>query len=87
MEELQTSAEPLTDYLSHGGCLRPLTSLMDKNPLLEDALMFQVIHRVRGPFERYIMSPCILKLGLHVFLQAHYFSYSFRSTSVIAIRV
>ncbi|XP_048010126.1 E3 ubiquitin-protein ligase NEDD4-like [Megalobrama amblycephala] len=53
VEELQTSAEPLTDYLSHAGCLRPLTSLMDKNPLLEDVLMFQVIHRVRGPFERF----------------------------------
>ncbi|XP_073729858.1 G2/M phase-specific E3 ubiquitin-protein ligase-like [Misgurnus anguillicaudatus] len=53
VEELQTSTEPLTDYLSHAGCLRPLTSLMDKNPLLEDVLMFQVVHRVRGPFERF----------------------------------
>ncbi|XDV26417.1 hypothetical protein PO909_030145, partial [Leuciscus waleckii] len=53
VEELQTSTEPLTDYLSHAGCLRPLTSLMDKNPLLEDLLMFLVVHRVRGPFERF----------------------------------
>ncbi|CAM4598551.1 unnamed protein product [Leuciscus chuanchicus] len=52
VEELQMSTEPLTDYLSHAGCLRPLTSLMDKNPLLEDLLMFLVVHRVRGPFER-----------------------------------
>lgn len=56
LEELQTSTEPLTDYLANAGCLRPFTSLMDKSQLLEDVLMFQVVHRIRGPFERYVLS-------------------------------
>lgn len=56
LKELQQFAEPLTDYLANAGCLRPLTSLADKDKLVEDVLMFQVVQRVRGPLERYILS-------------------------------
>nr|XP_055036518.1 uncharacterized protein LOC129423994 [Misgurnus anguillicaudatus] len=52
-EELIASTEPLEEYLSTAGCLRPLRRLEDKNQLVDDILMFQVIHRVRGPFERF----------------------------------
>lgn len=58
LEELRRFTEPLTDYLTTAGCLRHLTSLLDKDKLLEDVLMFHVVQRVRGPLERYILSQC-----------------------------
>ncbi|XP_056132671.1 G2/M phase-specific E3 ubiquitin-protein ligase-like [Lampris incognitus] len=51
--ELKATAEPLTDYLAIAGCLRNLSSLADKDQLVQDIMMFHVIHRVRGPFERF----------------------------------
>ncbi|CAG6016235.1 unnamed protein product, partial [Menidia menidia] len=53
LQELKVAVEPLTDYLATAGCLRNLTSLTDKYQLLKDILMFQVVHRVLGPFERF----------------------------------
>lgn len=52
MDELRAATLPLEDYLASAGCLRPLRRLEDKTLLVKDLLMFQVIHRVRGPFER-----------------------------------
>lgn len=52
LEELKQLTEPLTDYLATAGCLRPLTSFVDKDKLLEDVLMFQVVQRVHGPLDR-----------------------------------
>ncbi|CAI5682048.1 unnamed protein product [Oreochromis niloticus] len=52
-EDLIVATEPLQDYLANAGCLRPLRRLEDKDLLIHDILMFQVIHRVRGPFERF----------------------------------
>ncbi|XP_041833621.1 uncharacterized protein LOC121634773 [Melanotaenia boesemani] len=52
-EDLRAATEPLQEYLANAGCLRPLRQLEDKNLLVDDILMFQVIHRVRGPFERF----------------------------------
>ncbi|XP_028975450.2 E3 ubiquitin-protein ligase pub3 isoform X3 [Esox lucius] len=52
-EELLATTEPLEEYLANAGCLRPLRKLEDKNLLVDDILMFQVMHRVRGPFERF----------------------------------
>ncbi|XP_039473717.1 G2/M phase-specific E3 ubiquitin-protein ligase-like [Oreochromis aureus] len=56
-EDLIVATEPLQEYLANAGCLRPLRRLEDKDLLIHDILMFQVIHRVRGPFERYTMPP------------------------------
>lgn len=42
------------DYLANAGCLRPLRSIADGDRLVEDLLMFQVVNRVRGPFERFV---------------------------------
>lgn len=58
LEELKQLTEPLTDYLSTAGCLRPLTRLADKDKLLEDVLTFQVVQRVRGPLDWYVLSQC-----------------------------
>lgn len=45
LEELQTHCQPLTDYLATAGCLRGLTSLMDKDKLVEDILLFHESRR------------------------------------------
>ncbi|XP_076735626.1 uncharacterized protein LOC106674779 isoform X2 [Maylandia zebra] len=52
-EDLIVATEPLQEYLANAGCLRPLRRLEDKDLLIHDIIMFQVIHRVRGPFERF----------------------------------
>lgn len=52
MDELRAATLPLEGYLASAGCLRPLRRLEDKTLLVKDLLMFHVIHRVRGPFER-----------------------------------
>uniref|UniRef100_A0A8C6U3T0 HECT domain-containing protein n=1 Tax=Neogobius melanostomus TaxID=47308 RepID=A0A8C6U3T0_9GOBI len=54
LEELRAHCEPLTDYMATAGCLRCLSTLMDKDKLVEDILRFQVILRVRGPLQRYL---------------------------------
>ncbi|XP_056431348.1 G2/M phase-specific E3 ubiquitin-protein ligase-like [Gadus chalcogrammus] len=64
LEELTQSTEPLQDYLANAGCLKPLKSVDDRDRLVEDVLMFQVINRVRGPFERYFKFICVLCLIL-----------------------
>ncbi|XP_076148922.1 G2/M phase-specific E3 ubiquitin-protein ligase-like [Alosa pseudoharengus] len=52
-DELQQATAPLTDYLANAGCLRPLKHIQDKYLLVEDIIMFQVVHRVSGAFERF----------------------------------
>uniref|UniRef100_A0A3P9CY01 HECT domain-containing protein n=1 Tax=Maylandia zebra TaxID=106582 RepID=A0A3P9CY01_9CICH len=47
------SKEPLLDYLTNAGCLRPMRSLRDRDLLVHDIVMFQVIHRVQRPFQRF----------------------------------
>ncbi|XP_051814807.1 G2/M phase-specific E3 ubiquitin-protein ligase-like [Acanthochromis polyacanthus] len=53
LDDLIHSTEPLQDYLANAGCLRPLKCIKDKDQLVEDILMFQVVHRVWGAFERF----------------------------------
>lgn len=60
MTELTSAIEPLLDYLTNCGCLRPMKTVNDKQMLIEDILMFQVINRVRGPFERLLFLLLIL---------------------------
>lgn len=54
LDDLLLSMEPLQDYLANAGCLRPLTCIEDKDLLVQDVLMFQVVHRVWGAFERFV---------------------------------
>ncbi|KAL7375259.1 hypothetical protein ABVT39_014430 [Epinephelus coioides] len=68
-EDLLATTEPLEEYLANAGCLKPLRRLEDKNLLVDDILMFQVIHRVRGPFERF--RDGLRTLGVLDKIQAH----------------
>uniref|UniRef100_A0A3P9MTD6 HECT domain-containing protein n=1 Tax=Poecilia reticulata TaxID=8081 RepID=A0A3P9MTD6_POERE len=42
------------DYLANSGCLRQPKTINDKDLLVQDILMFQVVHRVTGAFERFM---------------------------------
>ncbi|XP_067267092.1 G2/M phase-specific E3 ubiquitin-protein ligase-like [Chanodichthys erythropterus] len=53
LHDLLVATEPLRDYLANAGCLRPLRRIEDRDVLVKDIIMFQVIHRLRGPFERF----------------------------------
>ncbi|XP_074535571.1 G2/M phase-specific E3 ubiquitin-protein ligase-like [Halichoeres trimaculatus] len=60
IEDLEKAKAPLHDYLANAGCLRPLRSVRDRDLLVQDIgcvsklqIMFQVIHRVQGPFQRF----------------------------------
>ncbi|KAI9531108.1 hypothetical protein NQZ68_000602 [Dissostichus eleginoides] len=46
-EELEESKAPLLDYLANAGCLRPVHSDSDRELLVKDIVMFQVVHRVQ----------------------------------------
>ncbi|KAI7790239.1 hypothetical protein IRJ41_020994 [Triplophysa rosa] len=76
LEELQHSTEPIMDYLANTGCVRPLKSIGDRDRLVEDILMFQVVNRVRGPFEKF--RDGLKTLGILAKLQQH--PEAFRST-------
>ncbi|XP_016089768.1 G2/M phase-specific E3 ubiquitin-protein ligase-like [Sinocyclocheilus grahami] len=52
MEELCEATECLSEYLANAGCLRAVKCLKDKDLLLQDILLFQVVNRLHGPLER-----------------------------------
>ncbi|XP_038157342.1 uncharacterized protein LOC119794066 [Cyprinodon tularosa] len=69
LEELPRAIDPLLDYMTSAGCVRPLRAINDRDLLLHDLLMFHVAHRVQGPFQRQMFplaNTCIncLKLPL-----------------------
>ncbi|KAL0965892.1 hypothetical protein UPYG_G00287310 [Umbra pygmaea] len=53
MEELHSVVSSISDYLSNAGCLRAVKCLKDKDLLLQDILLFQVVNRLHGPLERF----------------------------------
>ncbi|XP_016521610.1 G2/M phase-specific E3 ubiquitin-protein ligase-like [Poecilia formosa] len=53
LEELQKATDPLLDYMASAGCVRRLTAISDRDLLLHDLLMFHIVHRVQGPFQRF----------------------------------
>ncbi|XP_037548507.1 G2/M phase-specific E3 ubiquitin-protein ligase, partial [Nematolebias whitei] len=53
LEELQRATDPLLDYMASAGCIRLLTTISDRDLLMHDLLMFHVVHRVQGPFQRF----------------------------------
>ncbi|KAJ7999929.1 hypothetical protein DPEC_G00199500 [Dallia pectoralis] len=52
MDELLSVVSSISDYLSNAGCLRAVKCLKDKDLLLKDILLFQVVNRLHGPLER-----------------------------------
>ncbi|MED6240596.1 hypothetical protein ATANTOWER_024092, partial [Ataeniobius toweri] len=53
LEELLRATDPLVDYMTNAGCVRPLTTISDRDLLLRGLLMFHVVHWVQGPFQRF----------------------------------
>ncbi|KAI7800578.1 putative G2/M phase-specific E3 ubiquitin-protein ligase-like [Triplophysa rosa] len=53
MEELCQATEVMSEYLANAGCLRAVKCLQDKDLLLQDILLFQVVNRLHGPLERF----------------------------------
>ncbi|CAM4572632.1 unnamed protein product [Leuciscus chuanchicus] len=53
MDEICQATESITEYLANAGCLRAIKCLGDKDQLVDDILMFQVVNRVHGPLERF----------------------------------
>ncbi|KAI9520680.1 hypothetical protein NQZ68_015600 [Dissostichus eleginoides] len=51
-EDLIAATQQMQDYLVNAGCLRPLKKVQEKEQLVHDILMFQVVHRVEAPFQR-----------------------------------
>ncbi|MBN3296397.1 G2E3 ligase, partial [Amia calva] len=62
LQDLQVCTDACVDYLANAGCLRPIKHLREKDILVLDVLMFQIVNRVRGPFER-------LKEGMKTLLE------------------
>ncbi|XP_051983769.1 G2/M phase-specific E3 ubiquitin-protein ligase-like [Xyrauchen texanus] len=62
MEELCQATECITEYLANAGSLRAIKRLGDKDQLVDDILMFQVVNRVHGPLER--LREGLMTLGL-----------------------
>uniref|UniRef100_A0A3P8S1S8 HECT domain-containing protein n=1 Tax=Amphiprion percula TaxID=161767 RepID=A0A3P8S1S8_AMPPE len=81
IEDLEKAKAPLLDYLANAGCLRPLRSIRDRDLLVQD-VMFQVIHRVQGPFQRFREG--LKTLGVLEKIQKH--PDSFRPLFYIGIR-
>ncbi|KAA0713777.1 G2/M phase-specific E3 ubiquitin-protein ligase [Triplophysa tibetana] len=52
MEEFYQATEGMSEYLANAGCLRAVKCLQDKDLLLQDILLFQVVNRLHGPLER-----------------------------------
>ncbi|KAI4797185.1 hypothetical protein KUCAC02_025267 [Chaenocephalus aceratus] len=44
-EDLIAATQQMQDYLANAGCLRPLKRVQEKEQLVHDILMFQVVHR------------------------------------------
>ncbi|XP_031150685.1 G2/M phase-specific E3 ubiquitin-protein ligase-like [Sander lucioperca] len=59
LDDLLHATEPLQDYLANAGCLRPLKCIEDRDLLVQDILMFQVVHRVCGALERSVSHYCL----------------------------
>ncbi|XP_061526049.1 LOW QUALITY PROTEIN: G2/M phase-specific E3 ubiquitin-protein ligase-like [Phycodurus eques] len=53
LDDLEKSNKSFARLLGQCGCLRPMQSITEKALLVHDIVMFQVIHRVQGPFQRF----------------------------------
>ncbi|KAM6973271.1 G2/M phase-specific E3 ubiquitin-protein ligase [Aplochiton taeniatus] len=52
LEELKEAMENATEYLELAGCNRPISSLDEKDVLVEDIISFHMITRLQLPFQR-----------------------------------
>lgn len=55
LSSLQSTVCDCYDFLAAAGCLRPITSLRDKDMLVNDLLIHHVIKRIISPLERFVL--------------------------------
>ncbi|XP_046874290.1 G2/M phase-specific E3 ubiquitin-protein ligase isoform X1 [Hypomesus transpacificus] len=53
VEELREAMQAAAEYLEVAGCMRAVSSLADKQALLEDVVSFHLITRMQLPFQRF----------------------------------
>uniref|UniRef100_A0A8C0HI49 G2/M-phase specific E3 ubiquitin protein ligase n=1 Tax=Chelonoidis abingdonii TaxID=106734 RepID=A0A8C0HI49_CHEAB len=53
LANLKSTISDCSEYLIIAGCLRPMTTLCDKDMLVNDLLIYHVIKRVHSPFESF----------------------------------
>ncbi|NXD05794.1 G2E3 ligase, partial [Nothocercus nigrocapillus] len=53
LSSLQSTVHDCYEFLAAAGCLRPVTTLCDKNMLVNDILVYHVIKRITSPLERF----------------------------------
>ncbi|CAM5122354.1 unnamed protein product [Eretmochelys imbricata] len=53
LASLKSTISDCYEYLTIAGCLRPMTTLCDKDMLVNDLLIYHVIKRVHSPFESF----------------------------------
>ncbi|XP_038262314.1 G2/M phase-specific E3 ubiquitin-protein ligase isoform X4 [Dermochelys coriacea] len=53
LASLKSTISDCYEYLTIAGCLRPMTTLSDKDMLVNDLLIYHVIKRVHSPFESF----------------------------------
>lgn len=53
VEELREAMQAAAEYLEVAGCMRPVSSLDDKQPLVDDIVNFHLITRMQLPFQRF----------------------------------
>ncbi|XP_074853012.1 G2/M phase-specific E3 ubiquitin-protein ligase isoform X2 [Carettochelys insculpta] len=66
---LQSAIHNCYEYLTVAGCLRPMTTLSDKDMLVNDILIYNVIKRVLSPFESFRQG--LKTLGVLEKIQTH----------------
>ncbi|NXU47767.1 G2E3 ligase, partial [Turnix velox] len=69
LSSLQSAIDDCYEFLAAAGCLRPVTSLCDKNMLVNDILIHHVIKRVISPLESF--SEGLKTLGVLEKIQMH----------------
>ncbi|KAF0044720.1 hypothetical protein F2P81_003878 [Scophthalmus maximus] len=63
-EDLIAATQQMQDYLANAGCLCPLRKIDDKEQLVRDLLMFQVVHGDEARFQRLFLSFEIVRIKL-----------------------
>ncbi|XP_039393989.1 G2/M phase-specific E3 ubiquitin-protein ligase isoform X1 [Mauremys reevesii] len=69
LASLKSTISDCYEYLTIAGCLRPMTTLCDKDMLVNDILIYHVIKRVHSPFESFRQG--LKTLGVLEKLQMH----------------
>jgi len=70
--------EAAAEYLEVAGCMRTVSSLADKQALLEDVVSFHLITRMQLPFQRCLTDPTCKLTLLRIWIVCRYWGYLLR---------